>query len=109
TFIESTIKVSSLAQHAKLDTLIVDSMSRNLDATAIDTAINEYLEIGGMVDAGLANQVDFDIDNIARATARAVSAAERDTVVGVQRQGLRWTYLGSGMTPPKFAGSLGEP
>jgi hypothetical protein len=96
------------AQHAKLDILIVDSLSRHLDAAAIDAAISEYLEIGGMVDGGLANQVDFDLDNLARATGRTLSASERETFAAVQRQGMRWTYLGSGMTHPKFAGSLGE-
>jgi hypothetical protein len=28
--------------------------------------------------------------------------AERETYISVQRQALRWTYLGSGMTHPKF-------
>ena len=36
------------------------------------------------------------------------AASERETFAAVQRQGMRWTYLGSGMTHPKFAGSLGE-
>jgi hypothetical protein len=96
------------AQHAKLDTLIVDSLSRYLDSTAIEAAVNEYLEVGGMVDAGLGQQVEFDIDNLARATGRKLSAAERDTFAVVQRQAMRWTYLGSGMTHPKFAGALHE-
>jgi hypothetical protein len=96
------------AQHAKLDTLIVDSLSHSLDSTAIEAAINEYLEIGGMVDGGLAQQVEFDLDNLARATGRRLSAAERDTFAAVQRQAMRWTYLGSGMTHPKFTGALGE-
>jgi hypothetical protein len=96
------------AQHAKLDTLIVDSLSRDLDSTAIAAAINEYLEIGGMVDAGLGQQVEFDVDNLARATGRKLSAAERATFASVQRQAMRWTYLGSGMTHPKFVGALHE-
>jgi hypothetical protein len=72
------------------------------------SALSEYLEIGGMVDGGLANQVDFDLDNFTRATGRTLSVSERETVAAVQRQGMRWTYLGSGMTHPKFAGALGE-
>jgi len=96
------------AQHAKLDTLIVDSLSHSLDSTAIESAINEYLEIGGMVDGGLGQQVEFDIENLARATGRRLSAAERDNFAAVQRQAMRWTYLGSGMSHPKFAGALGE-
>src|SRR5262249_38494359 len=62
------------AQHAKLDTLIVDSLSHSLDSSAIESAINEYLEIGGMVDGGLGQQVEFDIDNLARATGRRLSS-----------------------------------
>jgi len=96
------------AQHAKLDTLIVDSLSRSMDSTAIEAAINEYLEIGGMVDGGLGSQVEFDLDNLARATGRTLSAAERETFASVQRQGMRWTYLGSGMTHPKFTAALSE-
>ena len=96
------------AQHAKLDTLIVDSLSHSLDSKAIEAAIDEYLEIGGMVDGGLASQVEFDIDNLAKATGRQLSAAERETFATVQRQGMRWTYLGSGMTHPRFTGALSD-
>jgi len=79
-----------------------------MDSTAIEAAINEYLEIGGMVDGGLGSQVEFDLDNLARATGRTLSAAERETFASVQRQGMRWTYLGSGMTHPKFTAALSE-
>src|SRR5262249_37738817 len=96
------------AQHAKLDTLIVDSLSHSLDSSAIESAINEYLEIGGMVDGGLGPQVGLDIGNRARATGRRHSSVARDSFAAVQRQAMWWTYLGSGMTHPKFAGALGE-
>ena len=94
------------SQHAKLDTLMVDELSRNLDATAIDAAVSEYLEIGGMLDGALAQQVEFDVDNLARATGRSLSTAERQAFVRSQVPGQRWTYLGSGMTHPKFVGAL---
>src|SRR5262249_21774212 len=87
---------------------IVDSLSRPLDAKVIETAIDEYLEIGGMVDAGLGTQVEFDLDNLAKATGRQLSASERETFATVQRQGMRWTYPGSRMTHPRFAGALFE-
>jgi hypothetical protein len=96
------------AQHSKLDTLLVESLSSGLDAPALDAAVEEYLEIGGMVDGALAQQVQFDIDNLARATGRKLNAAEREAFVATQTQGQRWTFLGSGMTHPNFAATLGE-
>jgi hypothetical protein len=96
------------AQHSKLDTLMVESLSHGMDGAAIDGAVEEYLEIGGMIDGALAQQVQFDIDNLARATGRKLSTAEREAFVAAQLQGQRWTYLGSGMTHPNFAGTLGE-
>jgi hypothetical protein len=94
------------SQHAKLDTLMVEALSRNLDAPAIDAAVSEYLEIGGMLDGALAQQVEFDVDNLARATGRSLSTTEREAFVRAQVPGQRWTYLGSGMTHPKFVGAL---
>jgi len=94
------------AQHSKIDTLMVESLARTADVAAIDAAVEEYLEIGGMFDAALAQQVEFDLDNLARATGRTLDAAERDTFVAVQLQGQRWTYLGSGMTHPNFTDTL---
>jgi hypothetical protein len=96
------------SQHAKLDTLVADELSRNLDAPAIDAAVSEYLEIGGMLDGALAQQVEFDVDNLARATGHSLSTAEREAFVRAQVPGQRWTYLGSGMTHPKFVGTLAD-
>jgi hypothetical protein len=95
------------AQHAKLDTLMVESLSRTSDAADIDGAVEEYLEIGGLVDGALAQQVAFDLDSLARATGRTLDGAEREAFVAVQTQGQRWTYLGSGMTHPNFVSTLG--
>lgn len=96
------------SQHAKLDTLLVESLSSSKDGAAIDGAVEEYLEIGAMIDGALAQQVEFDIENLARATGRKLSASERETFVATQMQGQRWTYLGSGMTHPNFVATLGE-
>jgi hypothetical protein len=96
------------AQHSKLDTILVESLSSARDAAGIDGAVEEYLEIGGMIDGALAQQVEFDISNFARATGRTLNAAEREAFIAVQRQGLRWTYLGSGMTHPNFVTTLAE-
>ena len=95
------------AQHAKLDTLMVESMSSTADAASLDSAVAEYLEIGGMIDGALAQQVAFDLDSLARVTGRTLDAAERAAFVAAQTQGQRWTYLGSGMTHPNFIATLG--
>jgi hypothetical protein len=96
------------AQHTKLDTLLVEQLTRSLDAADIDGAVEEYLEIGGMFDGALAQQVEFDLDNLARATGRTLDAAEREAFVEAQQKGQRWTYLGSGMTHPNFEATLRE-
>jgi hypothetical protein len=94
------------AQHSKLDTLLVEELSSSLDEPALDGAVEEYLQIGGMIDGALAQQVEFDIENLARATGRKLSPSEREQFVTVQLQAQRWTYLGSGMTHPNFVASL---
>jgi len=96
------------AQHSKLDTLMVESLAQGLSGEAIDAAVEEYLEIGGMVSAALAQQVEFDLDNLARATGRTLDRAEREAFVNAQVGAQRWTYLGSGMIHPRFVATLRE-
>ena len=90
------------AQHAKLDTLMVEALASQCSRQEAEQAAEEYLEIGAFLDSGLQQQTELDIDSFERATGRAFSLAERETYISVQRQALRWTYLGSGMTHPKF-------
>ena len=94
------------AQHAKLDTLMVEALAEGRDAAGIERALDEYLEIGTFLDDGLKAQTGFNLDAFERATARRLSAAERAELEAQQHQALRWTYLGSGMTHPKFVASL---
>jgi hypothetical protein len=94
------------AQHAKLDTLMVESLADGRDAAAIDRAIDEYLEMGGFLDAGLASQVELNLDAFERASGRKLSAEEREAIVPAQHQALRWTYIGSGMSHARVAATL---
>jgi hypothetical protein len=96
------------SQHAKLDTLMVDALAAASTEGEIDTAIDEYAEIGGMLDEGLEQQVRFDIDAFERATRRSLAVDERDEITAVQRQAIRWTFLGSGMTHERFLATVGE-
>ena len=94
------------AQHAKLDTLMVEALAEGRDEAGIQRAIDEYLEIGGFLDEALAGQTRYNLDAFERATGRRLDDAEREELQAQQHQALRWTYLGSGMTHPNFKASL---
>lgn len=94
------------AQHAKLDTLMVEALAASCAEQEIEGAVAEYLEIGGMLDGGLKQQVEFDLESLTRATGRVLSATEREEFIKVQQQANRWTYLGSGMTHANFLATL---
>ena len=93
-------------QHAKLDTLIVESLSAGRTEEQIMQAVEEYLKIGGLIDGGLQQQVEFDLEAFSRATGRELSRAEQDEFRGVQLQANRWTYLGTGLTHDKVRETL---
>lgn len=94
------------AQHAKLDTLMVEALAENCTVDVIDHAIEGYGQIGAFIDGGLKQQVAFDLEAFTEATGRALDAEETATFEQVQRQAQRWTYLGSGMTHPNFLRTL---
>jgi hypothetical protein len=94
------------AQHAKLDTLMVESLASTCGAGEIDTAFDEYAAIGELIDGGLQQQARFDLDAFERASGRRLNADERDELYGAQRQALRWTFLGSGMSHERFLSTV---
>jgi hypothetical protein len=95
------------AQHAKLDTIMVQALAENMTADEIEKAVDEYLEIGGFIDTGIRQQTLFELEAFEAATGRTLSEAERVVFIETQHQSNRWTYLGSGMTHPKFLETLG--
>jgi hypothetical protein len=90
------------AQHAKLDTLMVQAISEACSPAEREQAIDWYLEIGGMIDGALMQQVKFDFESLKRATGRTFTAEETDRYFAVQQQATRWTFLGSGMSHKNF-------
>jgi hypothetical protein len=94
------------AQHAKLDTLMVQSLAEGLTQADIDPVIDDYLKIGGLVDGGLQQQVQFDLASLEKATGRKLGPSEAGQYAKQQLQALRWTYLGSGMTHGNFIATL---
>ncbi|GAA3891035.1 hypothetical protein GCM10022276_07700 [Sphingomonas limnosediminicola] len=91
------------AQHAKLDTLIVDALAEGRTEAQIDKAIDEFFEIGAFLDDGLATQAAFNLDALEKAIGRPV---DRHAILPQQHQAGRWTYIGSGMVHERFKATL---
>lgn len=94
------------AQHAKLDTLMVQHLAKTLDAEQIEQGIEDYFAIGQFIHDGLMVQVQLDIASLEKATGRVFTDAEKQDIQAAQEKAYRWTFLGSGMTHPNFVRTL---
>jgi len=92
------------AQHAKLDTLIVDALAECRSEAEIDKAIDEFFEIGGFLDDGLKAQAGFNLDALEKVIGRKLE--NREEILEQQHQAARWTYIGSGMVHDRFKATL---
>jgi hypothetical protein len=93
-------------QHAKLDTLMVESLAAGRSEAEIMSGVEEYLEIGGFIDNGLKQQVEFDLESFIKASGRDLTEAQKEEFRAVQLRANRWTYLGTGMTHEKVLETL---
>ena len=96
------------AQHAKLDSRMVETLAEAMSPQMIERGVDEYLDIGGFLDDGNRQQTLFDLEAFETATGRILNEEEREQFIEVQHQANRWTYIGTGMTHPKFLMSLGR-
>jgi hypothetical protein len=96
------------AQHTKLDTLMVEEIAAATAPAGISRAVDEYLEIGAFIDAGMQQQVQLDHDSFEQATGRRLTAEQRQRFIESQLKALRWTFLGSGITHPNFLATVGK-
>ena len=94
------------SQHTKLDTLMVEEVVVNSTAQEIDQAFAEYADIGAFLDKGIQQQAEFDVESFVQATGRDLSRSEREQVKNAVLKGMRWTYLGTGMTHPNFLSTV---
>jgi hypothetical protein len=95
-------------QHAQLDALMVQSISENLTQAEVDAGIDGYLALGAFLDEGLKQQTAFDLEALQRATGRTLNDKERARFLAQQHQANRWTYIGSGMSHPRFLETIGQ-
>ena len=94
------------AQHAKLDTLIVDALAEGRTEEQIDKVIDEFLEIGGFLDNGLKTQAGFNLDALEKVIGRKLE--NREEIEAQQHQAARWTYIGSGLVHERFVSTLND-
>ncbi len=90
------------SQHTKLDTLVVEELAANASESEIELAFKEYGEIGAFLDQGIQRQTEFDVESFIQASGRKLSRNEREQMSQAVLTGMRWTYLGTGMTHPNF-------
>ena len=94
------------SQHTKLDTLIVEDLAAKASRREIDQAFEEYRAIGAFIDEGIQRQTTFNVEAFVAATGRALSKSEHEATIDCVRRGMRWTYLGTGMTHPNFLATV---
>jgi len=93
------------AQHARIDTLMVEALAENLDADEIEAGFSGYLDIVRFLDCGLAEQSKINIA-VLEGRVGALPPTARDDLTRQQYQASRWTFLGSGMAHPRFRQTL---
>jgi hypothetical protein len=93
-------------QHAHLDTLMVEAIAAQMATHELRDGVEGYVALGGFIDRALKQQAGFDLEALERATGKALDPAEAATFLDVQHQANRWTYIGSGMSHPKFVATL---
>jgi hypothetical protein len=94
------------SQHTKLDTLIVEELAGKASEEEIDRAFEEYGKIGAFIDEGIKQQAEFDTEAFVAATGRKLTKSERQEMIDAVTKGMRWTYLGTGMTHPNFLSTV---
>ncbi|MCZ6870203.1 MAG: diiron oxygenase [Gammaproteobacteria bacterium] len=96
------------AQHAKLDTLLIDEIAERATPAERETAIDEVIELGGAIDGLLAQQIELNIAALEQATERRFTKAEKEEITTHTQRAWRWTFLVSGLEHPNFVKLVGE-
>ena len=96
------------AQHAKIDSILIDEITREISEEERETAVDELLELGGAVDGLLSQQADLDLVSLEKAIGRALSPAEKEEIKRNTLRAYRWTFLVSGLEHPNFVQIVSE-
>jgi hypothetical protein len=96
------------AQHAKIDTLLIDEIIREIGEADREAAVDELLELGGAVDGLLSQQADLDLASLETAIGRTLSDEEKMEIKRNTHRAYRWTFLVSGLEHPNFVKIVSE-
>jgi hypothetical protein len=96
------------AQHAKIDSLLIDELCKEVSAADREKAVEELLELGGAVDGLLSQQADLDLQSLEKASGRILSDADKAEIKQHTQRAYRWTFLVSGLEHPNFVQIVSE-
>ncbi|HKD16416.1 MAG TPA: hypothetical protein VKG23_01015 [Thermoanaerobaculia bacterium] len=96
------------AQHAKIDSLLIDEIIREIGEEDREKAVDELLELGGAVDGLLSQQADLDLASLEKAIGRTLSEDEKEEIKENTLRAYRWTFLVSGLEHPNFVQIVSE-
>jgi hypothetical protein len=96
------------AQHAKIDTLLIDEIVREISEEDREKAVDELLELGGAIDGLLAQQADLDLESLEKAIGRTLSEKDKAEIKGSTQRAYRWTFIVSGLEHPNFVKIVSE-
>ena len=96
------------AQHAKIDTLVLQELAERASPQEIEKAIDDFLAIGAILEGGLQQQVKYDLVAFELAIGRKLPAAQAASVSAAQLRSYRWTFLVSGLEQENFAKAVND-
>jgi hypothetical protein len=96
------------AQHAKIDSLLIDEIVREIPQEDREAAVDELLELGGAVDGLLSQQADLDVATLEKAIGRTLSDNDKAEIKRATQRAYRWTFLVSGLEHPAFVQIVSE-
>jgi hypothetical protein len=96
------------AQHAKIDTLVLEELAERASPQEIEKAIDDFLAIGGILEGGLQQQVKYDLAALELAIGRKLPADQAASVSAAQLRSYRWTFLVSGLEQENFARAVND-
>lgn len=90
------------SQHAQMDHLETVRAFASMTPAERDRAVDELIELVAAVDGLLKEQVERDLANLSKLTARRFTARETNELRREVLRAKRWTFIQSGVTHPRF-------